>query len=111
MIRYLINRIINFFTKDEKLLNIANSLISSIICASPDGKNIQSLIIDGVVEVKYIGGKRFVCFTGANVSGTRFSIVLCDIGVIHMRRMNNIFKNIDHRYSLYIKEIWREIRH
>lgn len=105
MINYIINKIINFFTSDEKLEKISNSLISSIICTNIGDHTVESIIIDKMNCMKTIGGKRYVNFIGSNVSGVRFSIMICDIGVIHMSRVNNVFKHMDHMYSVYIKEI------
>ena len=105
MLKYLISKIINFFTSDDKLLSIANSLISSIISVDIHENIIQTVIIDKVESLKFINNLRFINFIGTNVSGTKFSIMVCDIGVIHMSITNNIFKNINSRYSVYIKEI------
>ena len=105
MIFYIIDLIRSKIISDDKLLIIAKKLISSIVYDTCEIKEAKALMISDVLGIVYVAGKRFVKFKGFNVSAKPYELLICDTGVISMNRWDGLFKQIDHKYSLYIKEI------
>lgn len=106
MVKYLFSKLLSKFLSDEKLINLSQKLVNSIINNTGTMPESRSLMISSVEDVIHISKHRFVKFICTNVSLTSYEVLICDTGVISMSINNSVFKNFDHvKYSLYIKEI------